>query len=125
MTEISTAVATAFRASAEVVFTHGCPCMANDATLRKQIVAYNTALWGKHAVIDMDKLPKLDAGMGSEDFSYISERVPSVMMALVANAASGELYPIHHPKVVFNEDALAIGAAVYANTAIQWLKNNS
>jgi len=125
MTEISTAVATAFRASAEVVFTHGCPCMANDATLRKQIVEYNTALLGNHAVIDMDKLPKQEAGMGSEDFSYISEKVPSVMMALVANAASGELYPIHHPKVVFNEDALAIGSAVYANTAIQWLKNNS
>jgi hippurate hydrolase len=36
----------------------------------------------------------------------------------------GYPYPQHHPKVNFNEDVFYKGSAVYANTAIQWLKNN-
>lgn len=31
---------------------------------------------------------------------------------------------MHNEKVVFNEDILPTGAAIYAYSAIMWLKNN-
>ena len=60
---------------------------------------------------------------GSEDFAYISHEVPSVMVALAAGEEKkGYAYPLHHPKARFDEDALSIGAALYAHTAREWLR---
>ena len=62
---------------------------------------------------------------GSEDFAYVSHKVPSIMLALAAGQPEkGYIYPQHHPKVKFDENALPIGAAVYAYNAIRWLKEN-
>lgn len=56
--------------------------------------------------------------MGSEDFSYISNLVPSVYMAIGAKMEDDEpIYEVHHPKVRFNEDALALGCAMYVEAA--------
>ena len=46
------------------------------------------------------------------------------MLALASSEKDeeGKIYPQHHPKVRFDEDSMYIGASVYANTAIQWLK---
>ena len=61
---------------------------------------------------------------GSEDFSYISQKVPSVMVALSAGAREeGYQYPLHHPKARFDEAALPVGAFVYAIVAMQWSKH--
>ena len=66
-------------------------------------------------------------GMGSEDFASYSYEVPSLYVMLGAgskqeNTLFGE--PMHNKKVVFNEDILPTGAAIYAYSAIMWLKNN-
>ena len=62
---------------------------------------------------------------GSEDFSYISQEVPSVMLALAAgNSEEGYIYPQHHPKVKFDEKVLPIGSAVLAGSAFSWLENH-
>lgn len=65
--------------------------------------------------------------MGSEDFASHSYQVPSVYLLLGAGSKQeNPLYgePMHNEKVVFNEDILPTGAAIYAYTAINWLKNN-
>ena len=55
---------------------------------------------------------------GSEDFAYISHAVPSIMLAVAAGKkGEGFDYPLHHPKVKFDESALYIGAAAYAKVA--------
>ena len=62
---------------------------------------------------------------GSEDFAYVSQEVPSIMLALAAGQPeTGHKYPQHHPMVTFDEDALASGSAVYAYTAMRWLEEN-
>ena len=59
---------------------------------------------------------------GSEDFAYISQEVPSIMLALAAGQPEkGYCYPGHHPKVMFDEEALAFGSSIYAYVAIRWL----
>ena len=62
--------------------------------------------------------------MGAEDFSYVTERVPG-MMAFLGSRPAG-LDPAtapqnHSNRVVFDEPAMAIGAALYAAAAIDAL----
>ena len=59
---------------------------------------------------------------GSEDFANITQVVPSLMVALAAgNTADGYHRPAHHPETRFDEAALPVGAAVYAQMAISGL----
>ena len=37
----------------------------------------------------------------------------------------GYIYPLHHPKVTFDEDVLSYGSAVYAYSGIRWLEDHS
>lgn len=61
-------------------------------------------------------------GMGSEDFAQISTRVPSGYFLLGAGPEAEELrYPQHNPNIQFNEDILPLGAALLAQTAVNWL----
>jgi metal-dependent amidase/aminoacylase/carboxypeptidase family protein len=47
------------------------------------------------------------------------------MLALGAGEkGKGYDYPLHHPKVCFDENALPIGVALYAKIATEWLKNS-
>ena len=60
---------------------------------------------------------------GSEDFAHASHVVPSLMVALAAGQPqSGHEYPAHHPKTLFDENVLPIGAAVYAMLAMEAMK---
>ena len=68
---------------------------------------------------------KSSKAAGSEDFSYVSHEVPSIMLALAAGQPEkGYQYPQHHPMVKFDESALASGSAVYAYTAMRWLEEH-
>ena len=61
----------------------------------------------------------------SEDFASVAEKVPACFMHLSAGFPDerGD-WPLHNPKVLFNEDVLPTGAAAYAHCALQWLKNH-
>lgn len=124
MTEIAQAIATAFRADAKVVFGSGCPTMYNHPDLTKEAENFLTPLLGEDKVISAAKLAshgRPARGGGSEDFAYISQKVPSIMLALAAGAPEdGHHYPLHHPKVTFDEAVLPIGAAVLAQFALSW-----
>lgn len=80
--------------------------------------------FGEKAVPDIKKLG-FDKMNGSEDFSYIAEKVPSVMLAISAGSSlEGYEYPVHHPKAKFDESILPLGAAAYASIAYGWLEKN-
>lgn len=57
---------------------------------------------------------------GSEDFSYISQEVPSAFIVL-GTGKEGEA-PVHNPRMHQNEEMFKYGAALHANVAIEWLK---
>ena len=62
---------------------------------------------------------------GSEDFAYVSQEVPSIMLALASGQPEkGYCYPQHHPMVKFDESVLPTGSAVYAYTALRWLEEH-
>lgn len=130
MTEISQNIGNAFRAKAEVVFGSGCPTLVNDNEISKCTERYTEELLGKDMAFSVAKLSSFGGqsskSAGSEDFAYISHKVPTIMIALSAGQAeNGYLYPQHHPKVKFDEDALFYGSSVYAYVAMKWLMENN
>ena len=65
-------------------------------------------------------------GMGSEDFAEITSRVPAGYFMMGAGPAeANQRLGQHNPKVEFNEDVLSIGAAIYAQAAVDWLCENN
>lgn len=65
------------------------------------------------------KILSIFHAMGSEDFAFISEKVPSTYLMLGAAVNDKEkIYPQHNPKVQFNEDALPVGVAGYVCAAM-------
>lgn len=122
LTEISRGIAAAFRAEATVEFGSGCPTLVNNQALSDQVYGILSELLGSDKV---SRSPAGARGGGSEDFAYVSQRVPSLMLALAAGEPDkGFPYPQHHPKVKFDESVLSTGAAVFTGTAIQWLAEN-
>jgi len=131
LTEIAEATASAFRAKATVTFDAGCPTLLNDTALSAEVTAYLKTLLGPEKAFSV---PELEARFGaagtktsgSEDFAYVSHRVPSIMLALAAgHPEHGYTHPLHHPKVRFDESVLPVGAAVYTGTAMDWLSNHT
>ena len=129
LTEVAEGTAKVFRAEAKVSFTSGCPTLVNDTALTECAESYTKELLGEAKVFSSARLQamagsqKTAKGGGSEDFAYISQQVPSVMFAVAAGQAEkGYSYPLHHPKVTFDEEVLPYGAATYANMALCWLK---
>lgn len=131
MTDIAQGIAKAFRADAAVTFGSGCPTLKNDKELSIGVYGYVKELLGADMAFTVEQLSAggenggASKSAGSEDFAYISQEVPSVMLALAAGQPQkGYGYPQHHPMVKFDSDALDIGSAVYAYTAMRWLEDH-
>lgn len=107
--------ADAFRAKGKVQWLSGCPPLVNDRLLVQQAQQLLPMAVGEDRVLLARNLVgEGSRSVGSEDFAYISQRIPSLMLAI---AAGGE-NPLHHPSVVFDENALPYGATVYAAIAV-------
>jgi hippurate hydrolase len=129
LTEISTGVASAFRAEASVTFPSGCPTLTNDTALSECAERYAVELLGAERALSVRSMPTGNSGSksaGSEDFAYVSQQVPSIMLALAAGRPDeGYPYPQHHPKVAFDESVLPIGSAIYAYQAMRYLEEHA
>ena len=127
LTEISQGTAAVFRASASVEFGSGCPTLVNNADLVRDAEKYTAELLGPERALSGQKMAASGglSGGGSEDFAYVSQEVPSVMLALAAGEpAKGYPYPQHHPKVKFDEGALPTGSAILTCCALRWLEEH-
>lgn len=123
ISEIASGMGGVFHATAETEFTSGCPCLVNDENLSAEMKKYLSELLNEGTVYASKEFSGGDRrGGGSEDFAYIAQKTPSVMVALAAGEPEkGYGYPLHHPKTKFDESVLHIGAAAYAYGAIRFL----
>lgn len=105
---------------AKVIFEHqyGMPNIYNDLEFSQEILGYARDILGEEKVI------RTEGFTGSEDFSIISQRLPSLMLSLgVGSIEEGYNYSLHHGRMILNEDALYTGSILYANLAFKWLEN--
>lgn len=117
-------IASAFRGKAEVLLDSGCPTLLNDKNLSVCVNKYMNDIYGDNMVFSANDM-KGEKSSGSEDFSYISHKVASLMVAVSAGERDkGYNYPLHHSKVKFDEKALINGSLIYAYSAFRWLEDN-
>lgn len=124
MKQICEGIGAAFRCETDVEFYDYCPCMVIESELAADTLRYMKDLFGDSA-IDLSVISGGKAGGGSEDFAFVSHRVPTVSMFLTAGSSNdGYIYSQHHPKVRFDDSVLYRGSAAYAFAALNWLNEN-
>ncbi|MFV0363671.1 MAG: M20 family metallopeptidase [Suipraeoptans sp.] len=109
-----------FRGTADVEILSDLPVLMNDSDLTKSVRSYLQDMSGSEITVEPGFM-----ATASEDFSFIAKMVPSVTVFFGASDMDVESYPMHHPKVQFDERVLYRGAAMYAEVADRWLKENS
>lgn len=116
--EVAEGTAKVFRGEAEVEFVYGIAPMYTNPVLSGELAGYAAQVLGAQHV--HKALPS-----GTEDFTAVADEIPSAYFMLGAgDTEQSEGRSLHHPCVIFDEKALPLGVAVYANCAYEYLKNN-
>lgn len=102
---------------AEVTIFPGYPPTVNDPAATEHMMDAMRELLGEDRVAESELI------MGAEDFSYMAQAVPGCFLRLgVHNPSWREYYPVHRADFRLDEDALPIGAAALALTALRWME---
>jgi hippurate hydrolase len=115
--QVVAGISAAHDMTADVQIEPGYPVTVNDADFTEIVRTVATELLGPAAVQTMPA-----PLMGSEDFSYILQRVRGAFAFLGARPAGldpGAAPPNHSNRVVFDEGAMPVGAALYAAVALR------
>jgi amidohydrolase len=113
-------VAATTGATIELDIVPGYPVTSNDPAMAALVADVAVEIGGPEAYLEMPA-----PIMGSEDFSYVLEQVPGAMAFL--GACPPDIDPSSAPAnhsnlVVFDEPAMAMGAALYAAVALRMLQ---
>jgi amidohydrolase len=114
---VADGIATAHGAEASVELTRGYPVTSNDASFAAFVLDTAREVLGAERVTPMSH-----PVMGSEDFSYVLQRVPGAMANLGTRPDSGEVYPNHSNRMLVNEAALASGIAMHVAVALRFFE---
>ncbi len=109
-------IAAAHELEAAVHVIPGYPPTLNDAGFSDFVRGTARALVGEDAVIEMEA-----PVMGTEDFSYVLQRVPGAMVFLGVQPSGGRPHALHSNRMVLEESELATGAALHAAVALGFL----
>ncbi len=113
--DVVTHIAAAHGATAQLSIEHGYPVTVNDGEVAALVDRVARATIGDDMVAELSH-----PIMGSEDWSYVLQRVPGVMAFLGACPAGldPETAPSNHSnRVVFDEAAMTTGVALHAAMA--------
>ncbi|MBR2671365.1 MAG: amidohydrolase [Oscillospiraceae bacterium] len=116
--EISEGIAASFRGKAIVENVYGMPPMYNDPSMTDIVPGYIRELVGE------DRVTEVFSKTGTEDFAYVSERIPSMYVLLGTGSIAGDGIVQHNPSIILDEDAFPLGTAIYAHTATRWLEEH-
>jgi len=102
----------------ELSLVRGYPAGYNDPTVTQWMDDVATQIVG---TTNIDRATRI---MGSEDFTFMQQRAPGTMMML--GAAVGDMERPHHTPVFdIDETAMPIGAAILAETVVQYFQRAS
>jgi hippurate hydrolase len=112
---VAEGVAAAHGAEVSVELIRGYPVTVNDARFASFVLDTARELLGADRTHEM-RHPV----MGSEDFSYVLQRVPGAMANLGTRPDSGPAFPNHSNRMLVNESALAAGIAMHVAVALRF-----
>ncbi len=94
----------------------GYPPLYNDPAAAGWLRTVAGELLGEDSVADGN------VSMGAEDFAYMTQRAPGAMFGLGVKSPGGDARYLHTPTFDLDEDALPIGAAILAETALRYVR---
>lgn len=112
LAESAVSIASAHRVAARVHVTPGTPPIVNPRESIAWARAAVTSLLGADA---LKQLP--EPNLGGEDFAFYLERMAGSFLRIGARGTGGEATPAHTPRFLPDDGAIAVGAAVLAETA--------
>jgi amidohydrolase len=101
----------------ELKIVEGFPPMENEATIVKLLDE------AAADVIGREHIKEPEQGMGSEDFGFFIQKAPGAMFNLGCKMEDFERRH-HDPKFDVHDDCLPIGAAIFTEAAIRFLKQH-
>lgn len=114
--EVTEKTAAVFGTTAELTYRYYAPPLYNDEALTEIAQKAAIKLYGEEVLKPMPE------SMGSEDFSYFSEKVPGVYGYIgIRNEEKNAVYPHHSDRFTVDESALSAGTAMYAQFAWDYL----
>jgi amidohydrolase len=106
--EITTKIAEAFGASAEIDYRRGYPATINSAREAQFAARVGERLFGRGNVFT-----EHEPTMGGEDFSYMLQARPGAYVFLGQGGAAGGCF-LHNPNYDFNDEVIPLGAGYLA-----------
>ena len=107
----------AFGVECEISYIHGYPATKNNRDINQLIVGEASKIIPKKNIL------KMEPNMGTEDFSYFTQKVPGTYFFTgSANEELGMIYPYHHPKFDIDEKALLNAAKMMSGALLEFLK---
>jgi metal-dependent amidase/aminoacylase/carboxypeptidase family protein len=111
-------VARALGGDYELAVNDGYPATANDPELTRLAQRVGQALLG-------DKFGDQPVEMGAEDFSVLAAKAPGCYLRLGSRAEGQPARGIHTSRFDADEQALAVGAALFAELALAYLRDGT
>lgn len=112
----------AFRAQTDFEVLADCPALVNSPDLASQVMAWSReALGGDYPVKTIGPL------LASDDYAHLASRLPESCYFFVGcpkKDSQGQTYSLHHPQVLFDEEALVLGSATMATGVRKWLEDH-
>lgn len=118
--QLTEAITKAYRCTGEIEYVRGVGPMLTSRPLCEELAGY------AEEIVGPENMMQEAYGQGAEDFSAVCREVDGMFINLGAGHPSeGYTAANHKSTVIFNEEVLPTGSAIYANCAFQWLKNHA
>lgn len=100
----------------ELTVQRGYPALYNDP----QVAGWIRSTAG--GILGVENVEHRDVSMGGEDFSYMTKIARGAMLFLGTKEPNGPGKFLHHPEFDIDEEAMPIGAALMAQTALRFVR---
>lgn len=121
--EVVEHIGKAFRAETKYEAVANVPTLVNTPAMSELVKKSAEEALGSEYMVEY-----IEPILASEDYAHIASELPQSCYFFVSCPLpddNGEVYALHNPKVMFNEEALIIAPATMAQAAVNWLKNSS
>lgn len=102
-------IAEGFCGQCKVEYRRGGPPLINNDKVLAAVVHAGEKVLGKEHVVELK-----EASMGSEDFAEYMEKIPGALFRIGTRNENPQSHlPLHNTKIIFDEEAIFVGAATY------------
>ncbi len=114
--EVATKTAEMFGGECSVEIEELMPACIQSPVTYPKLINELEMMFGSDAILPIEALLGSDRITGSEDFAYVSERIPAACILIAMG--TGNDYGLHQSKVTFDEDQFYMGTAAFMQVVL-------